>query len=253
MSLTISGTEIVRLDYPNRPIRMRVSNVHEATFRANACQKEPWTVAFVDGMQHGDVFYDVGANVGPYSMIAATAGHRVIAIEPGFANYTALLHNAVLNDCLDKIICLPVALGPATGLTWMHYQDLQPGAANHVIGQPVRTDSPLWFHRQRIMQWRLDDLVGALDLPWPTHIKIDVDGGELGVLEGAAESLASPSLKFVLSEMQLDQEQAVCERFVALGLVPAARFDQRGGRPIQGICYRLFASQMIVAQLNGHD
>src|ERR671932_123659 len=62
----------------------------EILSRLRPVAKEPWTVRWLErSLRDGDVLYDVGANVGAYSLIAAALGAQVVAIEPAYANYAA--------------------------------------------------------------------------------------------------------------------------------------------------------------------
>src|SRR5687767_9397515 len=104
----------VRLDYEKAVIKMIAHTQLEVDVRAKACAKEPWTVAFIENMKRGDVLWDVGANVGSYSLIAAALGHDVVAIEPGLANFKALIDNAQLNRSQGRIYAMQVVLGATT-------------------------------------------------------------------------------------------------------------------------------------------
>src|SRR5687768_12995904 len=88
---------VQQLDYPNRKILMEIETQVEQAFRVHSCSKEPWTIDLIERMEPGDVLYDVGANVGPYTLVAAALGHRVVAIEPGYQNYARLCHNLAMN------------------------------------------------------------------------------------------------------------------------------------------------------------
>ena len=71
--------------------------------------------------------------------------------------------------------------------------------------------------------YRLDTLVDTLALPAPAHIKLDVDGGEMAVLAGAARTLAQPSLKSVLVEVGTELSDAVTGALERHGLTLAAK------------------------------
>ena len=66
---------------------------------------EPWTVHWLERIvAPGDVLYDVGANIGAFSLVAANAHDqavRVFAFEPSFVTYAALCRNVLENTC-DK-------------------------------------------------------------------------------------------------------------------------------------------------------
>ena len=225
------------LDYLKARIRMQVSSEHELTFRKHACAKEPWTVEFVESVQ-GGVFYDLGANVGSYTLVSIANGNQTVAFEPGFANYAALCRNLVLNQWLDRALVFPVAIGAQNGMVWFQYRDLMPGAASHVLGQPSNNaDKPLFFHRQAVQLWKLDDIIKFGQLPLPTHLKIDTDGGEMGVLEGAAETLKV--VRAIMLEMKPDDEPKMVKSLGELGFELKGRWDERGGKKI-GVAYGYF-------------
>lgn len=232
---------IARLDYPAAVVKMNVPpNMQPrlAGFRLGACQKEPWTVAFIEAMPAGSVLYDCGANVGSYALLAAALGHTVVAIEPAYQNYEQLCVNAALNNALDKLTILPVALAEKPGLVWFQHSDLTPGSASHQIGQP-HGQKPVFYHRQQVMAFPLDVLVLTFGLPWPTHIKLDVDGGESVVLSGMQQVLRGEHFRALLVEMPLKAEEAIKEKLAGWDLAPVSRFDERGGKPI-GIAYSVF-------------
>lgn len=198
------------LDFPDTPIQLRVTSKPER-LRLRACAKEPWTVDWIRyAVGTGDVFYDVGANVGAYSLVAAkkTAGaSRVVAFEASYENVAALCANIVLNDVADRVTPLPVALANVNSLSVFNLLSMAPGAARHSLDGNAAEGPPAYA--QPVLTYRLDDLVALLGLPAPTHLKLDVDGGELAVLDGAARTLASPCLRSMLLEVSTELSEAV--------------------------------------------
>ena len=229
------------LDYPKARILMRnpesPAGLAYAPMRFGACAKEPWTVNFIEQMGDGDVFWDVGANVGPYTLVAAANGRPTVALEPGYSSFALLVRNLIDNGFNERVAPLQIALGERTGLQWFNYGDPRPGAASHKIGT-FPGDIPMHFLRHYIMVWRLDDLIPSFGLPWPTHLKIDVDGHELPVLSGAEVALSKA--KGLMLEMPLEQEEALTGWLAERGWARVARFDERNGAKIVGICYGQF-------------
>ena len=179
-----------------------------ARSRLRGCAKEPWTVQWIEGwIRPDEVLYDIGANVGAYSLVAALSPAvraRVVAVEPGYPTFAALSDNVIRNGAQDRVTALPVALGRWTTLETLHLRTLDAGAALHTLGGH---DGPTGAaYRQPVLTFRLDDLVERFGLPSPAHVKLDVDGTELDVLAGADRTLSKPSLRTVLAE--LDEEQA---------------------------------------------
>jgi FkbM family methyltransferase len=172
--------------------------------RLRSCEKEPFTVDWVEQfVKPGHVFYDVGANVGAYSLIAAkhTGGKaKIFAFEPSFPTFRDLCQNVILNGCEDSITPLPIALWSGKGLKTFHYATLDAGAAKH--GLHLGADSSSSVYRERVLTLRLDHLKTVLRLPRPHHIKIDVDGPEFEVLRGADETLSHPKLRSIIVEIR---------------------------------------------------
>lgn len=140
--------------------------------------KEPETIEWINGMAMGECLWDVGANVGLYSMYAASRDLHVYAIEPEAGNHAILCRNIVLNDA--RIVALPIALTDLTGIGRLNLSTPTPGAAMHQFG---------YFGQLAVLGYSIDDLIEQFRLMPPTHIKLDVDGIELKILRGARETL----------------------------------------------------------------
>jgi FkbM family methyltransferase len=236
--MPVVPTHVGRIDYEQAEILVGVTSRAEILSRLRPCAKEPWTVQWLEeSLRDGDVLYDIGANIGAYSLIAAARAHdvRVVAIEPGYANYAALCDNVVLNGRQDAVVPLPVVLAERTGLRTLHYSDVAPGAAGHDLG-----DTREAAFRQPVLAYRLDDLVEQFELPPPTLIKVDVDGGEAAVLAGAEKTLARAELRSVLLEIDRERTDDVVPLLEAAGLVMSERIEERAGEPLNRVWYGIF-------------
>ncbi len=129
------------LDYPKNPISILVTSPKENSARARSVMSEPWTVHWLERVvAPGEVLYDVGANVGTYSLVAAISHDRevrVFAFEPSFVTYAALCRNILENDCDKCITPMPVALTEHRGNTVFKYRSLVSGAIEHAVGWPL--------------------------------------------------------------------------------------------------------------------
>jgi hypothetical protein len=104
----------------------------------------------------------------------------------------------------DRIIALPIGLRSTTEVTPLHWAAPQVGASMHSFGtivHPKKTAplEPVASHF--CIGYRLDDLVELRGLPFPTHLKIDVDGSELDVLAGAGKVLRDDRCRAVQIEV----------------------------------------------------
>jgi FkbM family methyltransferase len=200
-------------------------------FRAQTLfSKEPDTIAWIDDcVAEGDSFYDVGANIGVFTLYAATRKQAaVVAFEPSSENYAILNRNIYMNGLADRVIALNLALHDRTTLSMLNLSAFMPGKAGHgfsiaVAGSDYSAFTPDF--RQGVIGYRLDDFVHTFDVPFPNHVKIDVDGNDPVVLEGMRGLLDDPRLKSVAIELNPDFREA--DRQVA-DLLSAHGFEKLG-------------------------
>jgi len=219
----------VRLDYPDHDIWLRATSATERRWRARACAKEPWTVRWIqDHIGRGEVLYDIGANVGAFSLIAALArGATVVAFEPGYATFARLCENIQLNACGHSIVPVPLPLSDATGLLTFNYRSLEPGQSRHELGEAFGAATPSTApYAQPMCAITLDRAVADFGLPAPHHLKIDVDGGELRVLKGAGAVLRGAALRTILIESDAAAWDAVAAALEAAGFTLRTRHER---------------------------
>ncbi len=166
--------------------------------------KEPDTIEWIRGFQPGEVFIDIGANVGMYSIWAAkTRGVRTFAFEPESQNYALLCRNIAMNGLMDHVVAYCLALSDSAGYSLLHLSQFKLGSSCHSFGEKV--DHQLAHRDTQLSQGcvaaTLDALVADGVLPAPNHIKIDVDGLEHKVLTGCRSVLGDARLKSVLVEI----------------------------------------------------
>jgi len=138
--------------------------------------KEPETIAWIEVMSVGDRLWDIGANIGVYSLYAASLGVEVWAFEPSNLNYQALLTNKLDND-FRNLSVVKRAISNRDGISVFN-EYFEAGMSGHSIGSGGRC----------CLESRGDTLVEN-GYPVPQHIKIDVDGNELAVLQGCEKTL----------------------------------------------------------------
>ena len=213
------------LAVPSSKLRFHVHSAIEA-MRVGGI-REPWTVAWLQGLPPGTCLYDIGANIGITALLAAERADRsvrVVAIEPFPANFASLVKNIVLNGLGDEVTPLAVGIGPETGIKSYNWANAEAGGALHSFGDIVRPRTGERVEpvsRHGVLCYRLDDLVALPGLRFPTHFKIDVDGGELEVLAGAERTLADPrcqALQIEVNERGDDRRRLVCDVMARAGL-----------------------------------
>jgi len=139
-------------------------------------------------LQRGGVFYDVGANVGFFSLIAGRLvgdqGH-VCAFEPQPRNAAAVAENARLND-MAHVKVFDVAVGSDTCRDELVMTEWDGGATLSKF--PSGPAAPI--DRIEVQVVSLDEFIPSRRLPPPTFVKIDVEGAELEVIEGMRRTIA---------------------------------------------------------------
>jgi len=171
--------------------------------------KEPETIEWIDGFAPGETLWDIGANVGIYSLYAARRGCRVLAFEPHFANYFQLCANIALNGLQDRVVAYCLAFAGAKRLSTINLASLQFGHSMSSF------DSNLDFRgnpyeaafRQGMVGYDMDSFAREFEQSPPDHIKIDVDGIELDIVRGGPTLLADPQVKSMSVEL-VDSDKA---------------------------------------------
>jgi FkbM family methyltransferase len=190
--------------------------------------KEPETLEWIEGFADGDVLWDIGANVGAYSLYAGAKGHSVLSFEPSPSNYYVLCKNIEANQLDDHILAYCVAFAESTRLDTFYMANTDLGGALSSFGeatdwrgQPFNAE-----FRQAMVGYSVDDFVSRFEPQFPNHIKIDVDGIEDQIVAGAKTTLADRRLKSVLVELDTDREdycRGVVEVLEASGLALAKK------------------------------
>jgi FkbM family methyltransferase len=174
-----------------------------------ALSKEPDTIRWINQFNPDDVFWDIGANVGVFSLYAAMMrATRVFAFEPSADNYMALCRNVEINSLQERIVPYCVAFARTTTLGVLNSNSRAIGAALHQFGQPGDS-SRYWPLRkgtcaQGMVGFSIDDFIGKFNPTFPTHLKLDVDGLEMDILDGAQETLCDPRVRSVMVELSVD-------------------------------------------------
>lgn len=144
-------------------------------------------------VKSGDIFYDVGAGIGLYTIfLAKRVGNRgrVIAFEPDTERFEMLKLNLQVNDC-NNVSVFQTALGRRSSVA--HLEE----------GKPVehRKNENSEIDRKSIPVVQGDDFVVQTGLPIPSALKIDVEGFEGEVLAGLERVLKDQRCKFLVCEM----------------------------------------------------
>ena len=183
--------QILSFNVPNLLCYYRVSRIFS---------KEPGTIDWLESLDPStDTMWDVGANLGLYTTLAASQGVRVVAFEPCLLNLTILASNIQKNRFQGLVSIVPVATSNEPQL---YYHSGTPGenesygnSYGHAI-LPRTSDTQVVEANTSIQSLpgamlTLDQCAELFNLPLPTHLKMDIDGGEFKALSGARGILKS--------------------------------------------------------------
>lgn len=143
-----------------------------------------------------DTFLDIGANAGSYTILAAGwCGARVIAVEPVPETFTRLEANVVSNGLDARVELYQCALGASGGhVTFTCDAD----TTNHVVERKIVDDA----RTIEVPLRTIDDLLAGRSA---TVVKLDVEGYERQVLEGARSTLKHREVQALLVEIFSDR------------------------------------------------
>lgn len=140
-------------------------------------------------LRAGDYFVDVGANVGSYTVLAAgAAGANTMALEPIPETFSNLIANIKLNNLEDLVDPRCIGLSNHEGMLYF------------TAGQDTMNRVSVDGDTGLVLKVPVHTLDAILDRRVPKLIKIDVEGHELKVIEGASNTLSSPQLQAVIME-----------------------------------------------------
>lgn len=193
-SISVNGIDL-KFTTPNRVAKWRVESL---------LTKEPETIAWINCFKAGDIFFDVGANVGMYTIYAAAVSKALVyAFEPESQNYSLLNENIYLNGLYSRVRAFPIAIANQSGIDVLNLSSWGPAGSCHSAGDAIAFNGERFSPKfvQGTYTLPVDYFSKILSSGPNVHIKIDVDGIEHLVIEGAKNSLRERVVKSVLVEI----------------------------------------------------
>jgi FkbM family methyltransferase len=142
-------------------------------------------------LQKGDLFVDIGANIGSYTLLASGhIGANSISFEPVPSTFEYLKENIQINKIENLADLRNLGLSDTKGvLKFTSGLD----AINHVVYPENQTEN--------LIEVSVETLDNSLIGKNPIMLKIDVEGFETMVIKGASETLKNQNLKAIIIEL----------------------------------------------------
>ncbi|MDC0355670.1 FkbM family methyltransferase [Candidatus Pelagibacter sp.] len=198
---------------PNNLISWRVRTIFD---------KEPDTIEWIEKFNKKDdnnfIFWDIGANIGLYSLYCSCVHgkkSKIYAFEPSTSNLRVLSRNIYINNLQENIFInqLPLSNKPNIFLP-MKENDFQEGVSLNTFGENFNFEGDEYIAKNEysILGTSIDYMVEKNIMDVPDYIKIDVDGIEHLILEGGKQTLKNLKIKSILIEVNdnfLEQKNRV--------------------------------------------
>ncbi len=156
-----------------------------------------------------NVFLDIGANIGTYSILLAQKGLKGFAFEPVKSNFNATNTNLELNGLVDKVKVYPVALGDHKHEVQFVYDPVNTGAS-HLAANSSFLEEVVGGKDLTVEVVALDSLIPEMEIKKEDKIliKMDVEGMESEVLNGAKKFMSEyPNILITLESVHSGGEK----------------------------------------------
>lgn len=185
VSRSLREREVTILDGPGRGLRI---NLHgSAVTFATGTAERPLQEALTRELKPGATFYDIGANIGFVTLIAARLvgpTGRVVAFEPVPKNVAAIKENLALNG-IDWVDVQETAMARHSGTASLIVSDVSAFSRLASVNVPTGARETIEVRVDSV-----DEFLACGSAPAPDVVKIDVEGAELEVIEGMRNTLS---------------------------------------------------------------
>ena len=200
----VTNANVAKVQLAGRELRFHVPNLSARWRFQNFFLHEPGLLRLISHFRDEDVFLDIGANIGSFSIAAAVIRRcRTFSIEPFSVNYVELLRNIALNKVGDLVTPLNIAISDKTEAGRLSLASNDIGSASHAFDAASAPQTSNTGSGQAVQGYRLDDLISGGQIDFPTHVKIEVDGLEHRIIAGMPRTLADSRLRSIRMEVDL--------------------------------------------------
>jgi len=200
----INDTKFIDFFCPNEMTSSRVNTIFS---------KEPETIEWIDSFENDSIFWDIGANIGLYSLYAALANNsKVFAFEPAASNYFCLCKNIELNKLDKQISPLCVSFSDQTKIAPLNMISTEYGSSQNEFDYNKNDlgENLDFMFQQSSIGFTIDDFIKIYRPSLPNHLKIDVDGIESLIIKESHELLSYKNLYDISIEIN-EKDHDTCK------------------------------------------
>ena len=194
----LAGNKI-KFFIPNKAVDLRVKRI---------LSKEPGTIEWIDNFKNDEntIFWDIGANIGLFSMYAGFKHQniKIFSFEASTSNLRVLSRNISINKLQERVTLNQFPLTKyENSYLILKETRFQEGCAMNTFGENFGDDGNEIYEKNsyKVFGNCINNLIDNKILDLPDYIKIDVDGIEHLILEGADKHLSSKKIKSISVEI----------------------------------------------------
>jgi FkbM family methyltransferase len=173
-------------------------------------RKEPVTIDWIRTFKENEIFFDIGANIGQFTIFAGIVSKcKIFAFEPESNNFQGLNKNILINNLNQKIEAYPIGISDKTKFTKLYLDQFFTGSSFNSVDYEVdfSLNKKKFKLSQGIFCTSLNDLLEKWNFQIPNYLKIDVDGIESKIIEKSEKIISNKNLKSILIELNTKRKE----------------------------------------------
>lgn len=215
--INIQDRLIKKINYLNNNYFFYTPNYLNNYRAVTLLTKEPDTIEWIKSFKKNKIFYDIGANIGLYSVFASKEMRALsYAFEPSILNLELLYKNITINRLNNLINIIPISLTETNQVSQFKLSNLDKGGALSAFD--VNYDQ---FGKELIYKnyynspgITLNSCVDIFNLKMPNYIKIDVDGIEHLVLKGGEKIIREAESILIETTEHFKESYDICQKLL---------------------------------------
>ena len=206
---------ISEIEINNKSVKFWTPGNYSKYMVDNFLQKEKLVEKFILEIPDNNdiIFWDIGANLGVYSLFCASNKENVktIAFECSPSAVLAISKNISLNNFENKICIFQLGLTDRKNIFLMLKEDKDSLGDQHIsLGRDFDFENKkihISENKYKLFSNSIFDILQNQALEVPNYIKLDVGSFELEVLEGFGHFLENPKIKYIVIEMKFSSKK----------------------------------------------